>query len=327
MGTYIQTSISETGKKGIREWMLAYLFILPAAIPLLVFSLYPIAAVFLGSFFKDVDTAAPHFVGLANFDAVLGGREFWHSLLVTVYYVLGTAPTALILAFLIAALLHQRILARGMYRTAFFLPYVTSTVAAASIFRWIFGISQHSVANITFSWLGLPSQGWVQEPRGILELIANHFGIMQFPSWAAGPSLALCCVVIFSVWHMLGFNIVVFLAGISAISREVYEAADVDGANWWQKTRYITLPLLSPTIFFLFIISTIRSFQSFNDIYILTPVERTNSTQNIVLLIVSKMREGGDYGFALAVSFLLFVIIMGLTLMQTRLFEKQVHYQ
>ncbi len=310
-----------------RESFLAYAFILPAAIPLLLFSLYPIAAVFFGSFFKDVDTQTPHFVGLANFDAVLGGREFWHSLLVTVYYVLGVAPVAIILSFLIATLLHQNILARGMYRTAFFLPYVTSTVAAASIFRWIFGISQRSVANIVFNWFGLPQQGWVQEPRGIFELIANHFGATEFPLWAAGPSLALCCVIVFSIWHMLGFNIVVFLAGISAISRDVYEAADVDGANWWQKTRYITLPLLSPTMFFLLIISVIRSFQSFNDIYILTPVERTNSTQNLVLLIVSKMREGGDYGFALAVSFILFLIIMGLTLAQVRLFERQVHYQ
>lgn len=310
-----------------REWLLAYILLLPAAIPLLIFSIYPIFAVFAGSFFQGIGRGDMQFVGTLNFDRVLGGREFWHSLLVTVYYVLGTMPLALIIAFLIAALLHQRIRARGMYRTAYFLPYITSTVAAAAVFRWIFGVSRRSLANVALTGMGLPQQLWVQEPRGIFELIAGHFNYVNFPQWAGGPSLALVCVMIFSIWHMLGFNIVIFLAGLSAIPKEVYEAAEVDGANWWQKTRYVTLPLLTPTLFFLMIISTIRAFQTFNDIYIITPSERSNSAQNLVMLIVSKMREGGDFSFALAVSFLLFLMILGLTIAQLRLFERRVHYQ
>lgn len=310
-----------------RDTLLAFLMLLPAAVPLLVFSLYPISAVFFGSFFDGVGPGKLRFAGMLNYDRVLGGEAFWESLVITVFYVLGTLPFALGIAFVIAALLHQQIVGRGMYRTAYFLPYITSTVAAAIVFTWIFGISDRSLANLLFASLDLPQQRWVQEPRGILELIAHHFGVRAYPQWAGGPSLALLCVMVFSVWHMLGFNIVVFLAGLSAIPKEIYEAAEVDGAGWWQRTRHVTLPLLAPTWFFLGIVSTIRAFQSFNDIYIITPTERLNSTRNLVMLIVAKMREGGDYGYAMAVSCLLFFMILGLTLAQMRLFERKVHYQ
>lgn len=310
-----------------KESLLAYAFLGPAFLPLAVFFLYPLAAVFVGSFFRGWGTKRQVFAGLENFDRVLGGAEFWQSLLITVYYVLGTAPVALALSFLIAGLLHQQIRARGFYRAAYFLPYVTSTVAAATVFRWIFGLSDRSAANIAACWLGLGKQQWTQEPRGLFELIGHHFGFQSWPAWAGGPSLALLCVMAFAVWHMLGFNIVVFLAGLSAIPKELYEAAEVDGANWRQRTLKVTLPLLSPTLLFLGIVSLIRSFQSFNDIYILTPYQRTETTRNVILLIYSNMVARADLGYASAISFVLFLIVLSLTLLQMRLLERRVHYQ
>jgi multiple sugar transport system permease protein len=310
-----------------KEPALAYLFLAPAMVVLAVFWLYPLVAVFVGSFFHDWGTAGREFVGLRNFDQALGGSEFWESLLVTGYYVLGTAPVALALGFLIAVFLHQQIRARGMYRTAYFLPYVTSTVAAAEVFRWIFSVSERSPANVALDWLGLDKLQWTEEPRGILEMAANGLGFENFPAWAGGPSLALACVMGFSVWHMLGFNIVVFLAGLSTIPKDLYEAAEIDGASWGQRTWGVTLPLLTPTLVFLTIISVIRAFQSFNDVFVLTPVERYYSTRNVVMLIVSCMREKSELGYASAVSFLLFLIILGFTLLQMRLFERRTHYQ
>ncbi len=310
-----------------REAALGYAFLAPAFAILALFHIYPLLAVVYGSLFRNWGSPKAAFCGLENFDRALSGSQFWHSLLITVYYVLGTAPVAMALGFAIAALLHQKIRAKTFYRAAYFLPYVTSTVAAAAVFRWIFGLNPRSPANIALGWLGLEPAYWTHEPRGILELAAGALGFSGYPAWAGGPSLALVCVMFFSVWHMLGFSIVVFLAGMSAIPNEVYEAAEVDGANWRQRTLHVTLPLLSPTVFFLSVISIIRAFQSFNDIFILTPIERANSTRNVIMLIVSYMREGGDLGFASAVSCILFLIVLSLTLVQMRVFERKVHYQ
>ncbi|MCX7014454.1 MAG: sugar ABC transporter permease [Candidatus Sumerlaeota bacterium] len=310
-----------------REAILAYGFLLPAFAPLAVFFLYPLAAVFAGSLFRDWGTPLRRFAGVENFDLVLGGSEFWRSLLITVYYVAGTAPVALALGFLIASLLHQQIRARGFYRASYFLPYITSTVAAAAVFRWIFGVGPRSAANVFVGWFGFEKLQWTLEPRGLFEMIADGLGFQGYPAWAGGPSLALLCVMAFAIWHMLGFNIVVFLAGLSAIPKELYEAAEVDGANWRQRTTQITLPLLSPTLLFLGLVSVIRAFQSFNDVYILTPVQRSYTTRNVIMLIYQRMVERTDFGYASAISFVLFLIILSLTLLQLQLFEKRVHYQ
>lgn len=315
-------------KPGVwKEWALAYGFLAPAFLVLAVFVLYPLVAVLVISLFRGWGTKSVTFCGMENFDRVFGGGDFWESLLITIYYVVGTAPVALVLSFVIAAMLHRQIRGRAFYRSAYFLPYVTSTVAAAAVFGWIFGLSERSPANIVLHWIGVPRQFWTQEPRGIVELLANGVGIADFPTWAGGPSLALVCVMLFSIWHMLGFNIVVFLAGMTTIPREIHEAAEVDGASWFQRTFRVTLPLLSPTVFFLTLISVIRAFQTFNDVYILTPYQRTATTRNVIMLIYNNMVDRSDFGYGSAISFVLFLIILLLTLIQIRLFERKVHYQ
>jgi len=302
-----------------------YLYLAPAAIILLAFSIYPVFQAAHMSVYTDWGKKSERFAGLRNYDALLSRGEFWHSLAVSVWYAVGTVPVALLLSFLIANLLFQKLRALGLYRVIYFLPYVTSTVAAAIVWRWIFDPNDRGIVNSVFNWLGLPAQRWYQEAAGVFTLIGEHFGL-SLPSWAGGPSLALVCVMIFSIWHALGFDIVIFLAGLSAIPKEMHEAADIDGATAFQRLRHITLPLLSPTLFFLIVVSVIRSFQTFNQIYIMTPQESTGSAQNVTMLIFNKLWVDHQECMAAAVALLLFLIVLGLTTFQMRVLGPRVHY-
>ena len=303
------------------KWQ-AYLYLAPAAVLLLVFSIWPLVhAVNL----SVRSHRGAEFVGAQNYQTLLAGEEFWDALGVSIWYVAGTVPVTLILGFLIASLLFQQLRARGMFRTIYFLPYVTSTVAAAMVFRWIFSTGDSGAANTVFRWFGAEPSRWCNEPTGVFTLLAEQIGV-GLPAWAGGPSLALVCVMIFSIWHSLGFDVVIFLAGLSAVPREVYEAAQVDGANWWQKMRHVTLPLLTPTLFFLAIISTIRSFQTFNQIFVMTPVGNRSSTMNLTMLIFSRFYENPHYGLATATAVALFLVILGLTVFQLKVLGPRVHY-
>jgi len=302
-----------------------YLYLAPAAILLLTFSIYPLFHAFNMSLFTKWGKPTQRVVGMANYEELLvTGGQFWDALGVSVWYVAGTVPVALVLGFLVANLLFQKLRGLGLYRTIYFLPYVTSTVAAAMVWRWIFAPESRGLANTVFSWFGRETLHWYYEPTGVFQLVAEGLGV-ELPGWAAGPSLALVCVMLFSIWHALGFDVVIFLAGLSAIPREMYEAAEVDGANTRQKLWRITLPLLSPTLFFLIIISTIRSFQTFNQIYVMTRQESIATTQNLPMLIFNNFQDG-YYGLATAAAVLLFVLMLGLTVVQMKVLGRRVHY-
>ncbi|MFO7898623.1 MAG: sugar ABC transporter permease [Planctomycetota bacterium] len=310
-----------------RSWT-PYLYLLPAAVILLAFSIYPLFHAFNMSLHTDWGRPGYRFVGLGNYRHLLVETgEFLHSLGVTVWYAVGTVPITMILSFLIAGLLFQKLRALGLFRTIYFLPYVTSTVAAAMVWRWIFNPSSYGLANTVVRWLGGEPLRWYSESTGVFQLLADNVDVV-LPSWAAGPSLALVCVIVFSIWHALGFNVVIFLAGLSAIPREMYEAAEVDGATGIQRTRYITLPLLSPTLFFLFIISTIRSFQTFNQIYVIARQGETwtRGTEHLTMQIYRHYYTSHDLGAATATAVLLFLIILGLTFLQMRMLGRRVHY-
>ncbi len=304
-----------------KSWQ-AYLYLAPAAVLLLAFSIYPLGHA-VGMSLRS--HSGDEFVGLDNYRVLLGGGQFWRALGVSGWYVVGTVPVTMILGFLIASLLFQRLRARGMFRTIYFLPYVTSTVAAAMVFRWIFATGESGLANTALDWLGMSPSRWCNEPTGVFTLLAEQVGL-TLPAWAGGPALSLVCVIVFSIWHALGFDVVIFLAGLSAVPREVYEAAEVDGAGPVQKAWRITLPLLTPTLFFLVIISTIRSFQTFNQIYMMTPVGNRSSTMNLTMLIYHRYYEHPNYGLATTAAVLLFVVMLGLTAVQMRVLGRRVHY-
>jgi len=305
-----------------RDRLRPYLYLLPAAAVLGVFSILPLVYGF-GVSLCRYGLAFERFVGLGNYYRALIDTEFHQSLLVTIYYVIGTVPAGLILSYLIAGLLFQKLRARGMYRTIYFLPYVTSTVAAAAVWKWIFHPNDRGLANALLALLGGERLAWVQESDSIFKVFGGLLGIQL--DWP-GPSLALLCVIVFSIWHSLGFNIVIFLAGMSAIPQDVQEAASIDGARGWKLARHVTIPLLGPTIFFLLIVSVIKAFQAFNQIYVMIGERPMPEAQNVTMFIFSKFYNSGQVGYGSAVAFILFVIIMMLTIFQMKLIGHRVHY-
>jgi multiple sugar transport system permease protein len=166
---------------------------------------------------------------------------------------------------------------------------------------------------------------WVEESKGLFRLIAEHFGA-SLPGWAEGPSLALVCVMLFSIWQSLGFDIVVLLAALTNVPKEIYEAAAVDGATGWRRLRHITIPLISPTLFFLSIVSTIRAFRVFNQVYIMASKETSHTADTVTVYIFREFYYGWRVGYGSAIAMILFVIILAVTLLQMRALGARVHY-
>lgn len=299
----------------------AALMLAPALAILLGFGLIPMAyAVYMSLY--DLTGPEPRYVAADHYTEALTGEPFQDSLLVTLYYALGTVPIALVLSFFLAYALFRIDSFRGILRTAFFLPYVTSTVAAAMIWRVLLEPS-YGVANQLLGLAGLPAQRWLLEPRGVLYLLTDG----AVPA-GVGPSLALCCVILFEIWRSTGFMVVIFLAGLAAVPRELEDAARVDGASTLRSIRHVTLPLLSPTIFFLAVVGVIGAFQAFSSFYALTGGRGPlNTTQNLTVYIYSNLYEFGRLGYGAAVSVLLCVAIAVLTLLQWRIARRRVFYQ
>lgn len=300
---------------------LAGFLLAPSLLVLGAFNLSPLITAFVMSLYggKQDDGA---FVGLGNYVEALGREDFRRSFLVTVYYALGTVPATLVLGFGVAYALHRIALGRGFFRTLYFLPYVTSATAAAMIWRALLN-PQGGMINALFSQLGLPAQQWLLEPRGVLHLLTHG----AIPA-DIGPSLALCCIIFFDVWHGCGFAIVLFLAGLSSLPREFLEAARVDGAGTWKTLRHVVLPLLSPTILFLTTVGLIKSFQAFNSFYALTQGGRAlGTTENLIMHIYANFYEYGYWGYGAAAATLLSAAILLLTAIQWRVAKAVVHYE
>jgi multiple sugar transport system permease protein len=308
------------------ENLWAYVFLLPAFVVLFVFKVLPaIYAVYISTFKWDIIQGA--FRGFDNYTDVLFGSRaeaWWRSLSTTFTYAALTIPFEIALGLLIAYLLFQKMRGRAIYRTVFYLPYITSTVAAAAVFEWIFH-PQYGVLNNILDAFGLGPLRFLQEPDGIFHMIGNHFGL-AVPDWAAGPSLSLTSVAIFSIWHFLGFQIVIFLAGLGNIPVEYYEAARLDGASPRQVFTRITLPLLSPQIFFVFTIATIGVLRSFNEIFVLTNGGPLDTSRTTTMLVFRTFFQQGQIGLGSAMGVLLTIVILVFTLVQFRILERRVQY-
>ena len=320
------------GRRGrrLKENLLGYLYISPATLILLAFHLLPVFYAFYISLHKWKITKGD-FLGLGNYVRVLQDPAFRRSLQVTVFYVLGTVPLTLAISLLLAYLLFQKVRGQSMYRTIFFLPYITSTVASSAVWVWIFN-PKHGPLNQILELLGIAPQKWMLEPRGIFRIVGEALGI-NVPSWAAGPSQALVAIMVFVIWFYVGWDTVIFLAGLGNIPSELYDAAKIDGAGRWALFRHITLPLLSPTIFFLTTMALIGSFRAFSHIYVMTRAAggqlggplRTTTTTSILMFdhFYSRVR----FGYAAAIAFVLFAIILILTILQQRSARGRVFYQ
>jgi ABC-type sugar transport system permease subunit len=260
--------------------------------------------------------------------AETGDPDLWNSLKVTLYYVIGTVPIQLAISLVMAYLLFQKIRGKTIFRMIYFLPYVTSLVASSAVWAKLFN-PRGGLFNRMLEAVGLPALRWLQEPKGIGVLL---FG-PDIPSWAAGPSLAQVAVLIFVIWFWVGYDTTIFLAGLGNIPHELYEAARIDGANGWQLFRNITLPLLSPTTFFLSLVAIIGSFKAFAHIFVMTSAAsggavggpiKTNMTAAVFIYetFYTQVRNG----YASAIAFILFAIILVITLFQNYYSKKWVFY-
>jgi multiple sugar transport system permease protein len=242
---------------------------------------------------------------------------------VTVMFVLGTVPIQLAIGLGLAILMFQNIKGKSLFRMVYFLPYIMPFVATSIVFRQIFSHRPTSPINHVLNFFGVPVQTWLIEPQGIGSLLFGD----SIPPILSGPSLALIVIMIYTIWTYIGYDTVVFLAGLGNISGELYEAARIDGANGWNIFRRITLPLLSPTTFFLSLIAIIGTFQAFTQIWILRTPAAATSVDTIGVYIFETVRNTDpNMGYGSALAFVLFGVILVLTLFQNRIMGRKVFY-
>lgn len=257
-----------------------------------------------------------------------GDPVLYNGFKVTFFYSVGTIPCQLSLATGLAYLLFKIARARGAFRTLFFLPYVTPIIASAVVFRTIFSPHPSSLANRFWSFWGLESQRWLYESKSVVALLLQGVGFTSYPAWVDSvfPSLALTSIILYNIWVYVGYDTVILLAGLSAIPNQYYEAAEMDGAGEWQVFRHITLPLVSPTLFFLSMVAVIGTFKAFNHVYIMRTPGARDSVDVLSIAIFDQVFEYHNAGYASAMSFVLFVAVLALTLLQNRVLGRRVFY-
>lgn len=278
-----------------RKWIAGYLFVGPAALLLIVFSLISIGVSLYLSFFDyDIIARGGPFVGLGNYrEALLKDELFWTALRNTAYYAIGVVPGITIFAFLLALAGHRVKYGKSIFRTIYFLPSITPIVVISLI--WV----------------------WLYSPEGMFNKFLDRIGI-DGPNWLMDANVAMPSVIIMSIWVHVGYYVVIYLAGLADIPRDFYDAAKVDGANWWQEIRYVTVPLLRNVTLFVTVTLAIGAFQVFAQIYIMTMGGPGSATTSMQLLI---FRQGFQYfrmGYASALSWLLFAVIFVLVAIQLR---------
>jgi len=277
-----------------RENLLAWLFLAPAMVLLGVFVFYPIAYLIGLSFTRGSFTrVGPHFVGWQNYGRLLSDPDFWQVMGNTVYFTAATVIPSLVLPLGLAVLLNRAVFLRDFLRTAYFLPSVTSLVAVGLGWRWLF------------------------QTEGPINQGLNAIGIASIP-WLSSPTWSMPVLILLSVWKQLGFNLVIFLAGLQTIPTNRYEAAELDGANEWQQFWHITLPGLRPTLTFAAVTTAIFTLRSFEQVYVITGGGPLNSTNLLVYYIYEQAFAQFDFGFAAAAATVLLLITLVLVWLQLR---------
>ena len=287
-----------------REERAAWLFLIPSLVLFTVFTALPVIAAFLISFAHWDLFNAPRPAFFDNYIALWNDPIFRQVLGNTGYYVVLAVPLQMLLGLLCALGLNRGVPGQAFFRVIYFLPVVTSTVAAGLVWAWLF--------NSNF---------------GLINMGLSLLGVNDLPKWLISSKWAMPAVIAVSVWQGLGYSMVLFLAGLQNIRRDLYEAAALDGATGWSRFWHITLPLLSPMTFFVLIISIIGSFQVFELVYVMTKAGPSNATNTLVFFIYQNGFMFYQMGIASAGAMVLFLIVLVLTLVQYRLQNRWVHYE
>lgn len=280
--------------------LVAYSFIAPNFIGFAVFTLVPIVFAFALAFLNWDGSNPITFAGLDNFKQLGGDIFFKAALKNTVIYCIGTVPLTMVASLALAIILNQKVIGRGVFRTLSFFPYVASLVAVTSVWKMLFHPSKGPVNNILHT--------------------VFHVPVDQLPQWFSG-SLVLLSMILFSVWRFMGYYMVIYLAGLQGISAELYEAASLDGANTWQKFRYITWPQLHSTTFFVIVMLTINCFKVYDVAIMLAgggSGELTTSSTVLVYYIYQKAFIDWKLGYSSAVAMVLFLMVFVVTMIQFR---------
>jgi len=280
-----------------------WLFILPAVLGVIAFNFFPIALSFFASFTRWDAITPPEFVGTENYTTMFTRDSFFRlTFQNTLFYVFAKIPFTVVIALVLALLTKREVFGIKFFRTAFYTPVVTTTIAIGIVWTWILS-GQFGVLNYFLGLVGING-----------------------PDWLADTSWAMIGIVIVSIWHDVGYPMVIYLAALQGIPESLYEAAEIDGATTWQKARSITIPLVSPATFFIIILQFISSFQIFGLIYIMTGGGPANSTNVFIYYLYQNAFAWWKMGYASALAWFLFMVIGAITLFQWRMQKRWVFY-
>lgn len=292
-------------RKQIKRYMWAYGFIAPSLILICVLNLWPILQTFYFSLNEVRGFQSPVFVGLSNYMTLFGDEEFWKSLVNSCIYTVVTVPVGVILSLITAVFLNASIKGKSFFRVLYFLPVISAPAAVAMVWRWLY--------NSDF---------------GLINYILSVLHI-QGPNWIADSRVVLGSVMIVGIWSLVGYNMVILLAGLQDIPGSYYEAAQIDGADSLKQFLHITVPLVSPTLFFVVLTTMISSLQVFDHIYMM--LDSTNpalkSGESIVYLFYKYTFANNNKGYGSAIATVLLFLVMLLTVIQMKVQKKWVHYQ
>jgi multiple sugar transport system permease protein len=289
------------GRKG--DGLAALLFLSPTLILFGTFILFPLLFSFYLSFHQwNMFSPDKTYIGLENYATLFQSPDFWLVFKNTLVYTIGTVPINMVIALWIAYILNKKIAGKKFLRTAFFTPVIISWIAAAVIWRWLFE-PNYGLVNHVLGWFGIQNVNWLND-----------------------PSMAMIAIIIVGVWKTVGFNMILFSAGLQSIPDHYYEAASIDGANKWSQFWNITIPLLSPTTFFIMIMSVIGSFQVFDAVYVLTSGGPLGATKVMIFYIYEHAFKFFNMGYASAIAYVLFAVIFILTMIQIKFLSKRIHY-
>jgi multiple sugar transport system permease protein len=303
--------ISQPRARGITGWVPTklrrhvegWLFIGPVIFGILAFQFVPILISIYASLTRWDGLTPPNFIGLANYGQLIFNDPFFHATLRnTLYFTAGNIPLTILLALGLATLCNQKLPGTTLFRTAYFVPYVSNVVAISIVWFWFYKPS-----------------------NGVLNSMLSLVGISG-PAWLSDLQWAMPAVILVSVWQGVGYPMVILLAGLQGISEQLYDAAKVDGATNWRRFRDITLPLLTPSLFFLLITQFIASFQVFGIIYVMTGGGPANATSVYIYYLYQNAFAFGKMGYASAMAWILFVLIATVTFIQWKLQRLWVFY-
>lgn len=280
-----------------------YLYLVPTVVGLLLFSAGAVVGSLLISFSRWDIITPPEWVGIENYRLMFRSELFWSVFWNTWYFTLLYVPLTILTSLALALLVNQRLKGIAFFRTVYFFPVVSSMIAVALVWSWMYN-PEHGLLNF---------------------LLKSLFGI-QGPAWLADSDWAMPAMVLVAVWKTTGYSMVIFLAGLQGIPDELYEAAGLDGAGRWAKFRNVTVPMLSPTIFFVLVITLINSFQVFEQTYVMTKGGPANATMTLSFFIYQNVFQFFKMGYAAAMSYVLFAIIAAITFAQFRLQKRWVFF-